>query len=294
MIGQHPELAGLPETNLFARESYGGLRQIYRKRPRFSHGLLRAIAEFGLGGQTEANIETARQWLEESPQVSTADIFHDIRSWAEPRGLVEKSPVHVYKIDSLHRINRAVPDAFYLHLTRDPRGTCESIYSLRQETTERFEKTQRVRARFAGGDGSDHPRSPGQVDAELTPEAMWLNPHMAILEFLDGIPLSRQIFLRGEDFLVDPDLYLRKIAEWMGIDSGDDAIAAMQHPERSPFACFGPRNALFGNDPSFLESPELRPYTPKRSDLDRPLSWDSELTFSDEVKSCAAFFGYGA
>jgi hypothetical protein len=47
----------------------------------------------------------------------------------------------------------------------------------------------------------------------------------------------------------------------------------MMHPERSPFACFGPINALFGNDPNFLSGPTFRPHTPKVPPLDKPVPW---------------------
>lgn len=295
MLGQHPQLFGLPETNLFARDTYVALRQLYRARPRFSHGLLRAVAQLGLGGQTEEDIATAELWLSEHPDTSTAEIFADIRAWSAPRAPVEKSPIHVYSIDSLHRIERSVPDAYYLHLTRHPRGTCESIYSLRQEASERFEKTQRLRQRIGMEEpqSSKQPLARGQVDAELTPETMWLNPHMSIMEFLDTISQHRQLMLRGEDFLADPDTHLRIVADWMGIAADDSAVRAMMHPEHSPFARFGPTNALMGNDPSFLEDPALRPYHAKPSDLDSPLSWDPTLTFDKEVRACAGFFGYG-
>jgi len=292
MIGQHPQLIGLPETNLFARDNYKELRRLYSVRPRFAHGLLRAIAELGLGAEDESNVETARAWLEEHPETSTAELFADLREWASPQGLVDKSPVHVYNRESLQRIDRAAPDAFYLHLSRHPRGTCESIYALRQETNERSRKAQRVQRRFGKRGQNDQTIRVGQGDTELTPENMWLNPHMNILEFLDGIPPKRQLLMQGEELLADPDTGLRRIAHWMGISASDQAIEAMKHPENSPFARFGPRNALLGNDPSFLESPGLRPYRPKPSDLKAPLSWDSQLTFSDELRGCATFFGY--
>jgi hypothetical protein len=294
MLGQHPQLFGLPETNLFARETYAGLRQLYRARPRFSHGLLRAVAQLGLGGQSEQDVATAGQWLMEHPDTPTGEIFSDVRAWSAPRAPVEKSPIHVYDIATLRRIERWVPDAYYLHLTRHPRGTCESIYSLRQEANERFEKTQRLRQRIGAVEmnSSTRPLARGQVDAELTPETMWLKPHMNIIEFLGQVPQERQLCLRGEDFLAQPETHLRMIADWMGIESDDRALEAMMHPERSPFARFGPSNALMGNDPSFLEQPALRAYHPKPSELDSPLSWDPELKFNPEVRACAGFFGY--
>jgi hypothetical protein len=66
----------------------------------------------------------------------------------------------------------------------------------------------------------------------------------------------------------------------------------MKHPEESPFACFGPPNALFGNDPGFLKEPALRPYKVKPQELESPLSWNPELRFSDIVIELAEYLGY--
>ena len=55
--------------------------------------------------------------------------------------------------------------------------------------------------------------------------------------------------------MTNPDLHLRKIAGWLGLRTDDAAINEMRHPERSPYACFGPPGARFGNDRFFLENP---------------------------------------
>ncbi len=50
----------------------------------------------------------------------------------------------------------------------------------------------------------------------------------------------------------------------------------MKRPEDSPFACFGPANAVLGNDPNFLSEPQLRPYKPRDESLAGPLSWRAD------------------
>ena len=72
-----------------------------------------------------------------------------------------------------------------------------------------------------------------------------------------------------------------------------EAIDEMKHPERSPYACFGPPGARYGNDTFFLESPALRPARAKPQSLDGPLSWrDDGREFSAEVRELAQRFGY--
>jgi hypothetical protein len=287
MIGVHPEMFGLPETNLFARETYGKLAPLYKTRPPFRHGLLRAFAELTFGEQSDENVNVVKVWLERQNMTPTKDLFEDLGALAEPRELVEKSPLHVYKMENLERIERAFPDARYLHLTRHPRGTCESIYALRQETLERVNK---MKEKLGAAPGPVE--GPLTSQLQMTPERLWFDPHMNILEFLQQVPTGRRLRLRGEDLLADPDRYLVEIAEWLGISHSPEAIAAMKHPETSPFACLGPPTARFGNDPSFLEAPALRPYRPKVEDMEAPLSWDPTLKFTDVVTDLAGLLGY--
>jgi len=286
MIGQHPEMVGLPETNLFARDTYEGLMQLFRLRERFAHGLYRAFAELGMGEQTRENVDVVKDWLAQEPEISTGDLFKELVEFASPRRTVEKSPLHVYNAESMERIHAAFPDAYYLHITRHPRGTCESIYALRNSTNEGVQKLVKANSKLA-----DRMRKI-KSDEELTAENMWFDPHLKILEFLEEIPAERQMRLRGEDFLSEPDRYLRVVATWLGVSTENDAIEQMKHPENSPFACYGPPNAWFGNDPSFLKEPALRPYTPKPQELKSPLSWNPELGFSDIVIELSEYLGY--
>jgi len=287
MIGQHPEMYGLPETNLFVADTYQQLSKFYRVfRPRFGHGLLRAVAELGLGEQTEGNVELAKAWLEEHATVSTADLFRDLAQWAAPRRLVDKSPAFVFRLQNLERLHDGFPEASYLHLVRHPRGNCDSVAKISSEVGSReegaVEQGHRVR------------KGPGQIMAagQPHPENIWMKPHRRVLQFLEQIPAERQLRLRGEDLLSEPDRWLRAIAVWLGISTDHDALDAMKHPELSPFACHGPRNARIGNDPSFLENPALRPYRAKPMSLDDPMEWNPDITFSTEIKDTAELFGY--
>jgi hypothetical protein len=287
MIGQHPEMYALPEVNLFAADDYEGLGRVYRLRPGFRHGLLRSIAELGLGGQTEENIDVARNWLEEYDKVSTAEIYNDLVDWANPRRLVDKSPIYVYSEETLQRIKNAFPDASYIHLVRHPRGTCESIFKLRgvvQDGLDKMQLGKKIRNKAMNRDN--------KLAKVSDPDSLWLKPHLRIIEFLDEISDDRKRQIKGEDFMTDPDTFLPELAGWLGISTAKDAIESMKHPERSPFACLGPANAKFGNDPSFLQEPELREYKAREYSLEGPLEGSPETEFSEDLMQCAMFFGY--
>ncbi len=272
MIGCHPELMGLAETHLFFRDTYDELTNLYKARPQSQDGLLRVIAELGIGGQSEVNIEAARAWLEENRQLTSAEMFSDLAAWASPKQLVDKSPMYLQDVACMHRMNAAFPQARYLHITRHPRPTCESLYELVNAPGRK--------KRFV-------------ADEDMTPEHLWLKPHLRVLEFAETVGAEQYMRVRGEDLLADPDVYLRQVAQWLNISASQASIEAMKRPETSPFSQFGPENARMGNDPKFLGDPKLRPYKPKEIDLDAPLSWDPNAQFSEVVRQYAYRFGYG-
>lgn len=274
MIGNHPQMIGLAETNLFSADTYAELERRYLIDARFQHGLLRSIAEIGLGSQTPDDIEAAKAWLESNRSFTSAQLFEDLRSWAAPRRLVETSLVYVYRPGGLARIREAYPDADFLYVSQHPRTTCESIYRTRKAAAA-------ANVRMLVG-----------ANADLTPETMWLEPHLRIQEELKEISGERKRFLRSESLMEQPEHFLDCIAKWLGISNSPDAIDAMMHPEEAPFSSYGPDNAPLGNDPQFLENPRLKPYQHEEGDLDSPMSWDAAVFFSDEIRQIAGTLGY--
>lgn len=272
MIGQHPELYGLPEVNIFAADTLRGLLRWFEFRPRLSHGLLRAVAELGLGAQTAENVATAKEWLAEDPALTTSELFRDMAAWAGGRGLVDKSPLHVYEEGAMNRMLDGFPDARFIHLVRHPRSTCESVSNLQTAIREGGGRT---------------------LARELDPDQVWLYPHQRIDRFLGELPSDQYRVIQGESFLAEPEPHLADLCLWLGIAYADDALDAMLHPERSPFACLGPRNAPFGTDPSFIRSPALRRFVPKPVSLEGPVAMPGNPHFSKELIEYAQALGYG-
>lgn len=281
MIGCHPQLFGLAEVNIFAVDTVAELLDMHATRRRLQNGILRSLAELGFEEQTEATCEAARRWLLDNKDMTTAELFRTMQDWAGERGLVDKSPLHVFEPGALSRIGANFPNARYLHLTRHPGDTVKSIYQLKNEM--KGKAVAKFPALARHGDEVFDPKAP---------ETLWLEPHLRIMEFLETIPSNRKMRMRGEDFLPDPRNYLGQIAEWLEISTSDEAIEAMLHPERSPFARLGPANARYGNDPGFMEHPELRPYSYK----EKPLEWTrpdgQTVPLSDTVNAYAMILGY--
>ena len=77
------------------------------------------------------------------------------------------------------------------------------------------------------------------------------------------------------------------------LPADDGAIAAMLHPEQSPFARLGPFGAHLGDEPEFLRDPAFRAGTAKEEQLEGPLPWRSDGSgFEPEVIARARALGY--
>jgi hypothetical protein len=241
MIGQHPDLAGLPELKLFSFRTIGemeaSLPQYWIERG-FTHrspGLVRALAQFEFGDQTPDSLALARAWLRARAHWSGAQVLDVLLTRLAPRAAIEKSPENVASAPALRRLKSAYPMARYLHLTRHPVTTQISM-------TEHGNRTV-----------PEHPLG-GQPMAGI---AAWVDVHARILRFVATLPPHRFMQVRAEDVLNGPVRRVRAIAEWLGLRADDKAIAAMRHPETSPFARPGPTGSgvVGGQDPGFLRDP---------------------------------------
>lgn len=276
MIGQHPDLAGLPELKLF---SYPTIGELQRSLPRYwlergithrSPGLLRALAEFKFGGQGRESISAAREWLRERAHWSGDAVFDVLMEHLSPRFAVEKSPENVSE-DAIARLVSAYPMARYLHLTRHPVATQRSMQEHLKRTVPMYQ----------------------QEGEPVKTIVSWYEAHRLILRFAAGLPANRYIRVRAEDILNDSRVQLLRIAAWLGIRTDDAAIERMTHPELSSFAKLGPRDsgAIGGNDPGFLRDP-----IPRRvevfHDLTPPSGWTESPCTWRSIEALANRLGY--
>lgn len=281
MLGQHPQCFGLPELCLFNVERLFELwvrtSDEMGSEAKTRHGLLRAVAEIYAGEQTMHSVRMATHWCAARQNWLTTQVYRELVAKIDPLVAVEKSPAYTVDLKRLLRIREAFPDARYLHLTRHPVGQCKSVMSLYEGTF----------ALFVNSIDFLEDR------AIVEPQFAWYDFNINILNFLDTIPAERQMRIRGEDVMSDPPHYLGKVCRWLGLRDDAAAIDDMMHPERSPFACFGPLDAMFGNDPNFLSGPTFRPHKVKVPPLDKPVPWREDgKGLRTEVVELAREFGY--
>lgn len=276
MLGQHPDLYGLPELNLFlADRLWGWLRFTRTRMPHGRDGLLRALAQLHHEEQTEDTIDAAKDWIKARLRWSAKEVFDHLLESLSPRCAIDKSPSTVMSRETLERMFSAYPEARYLHLTRHPGTYGRSLV--------RFAERSEQWGRAIPLDRID-------------PERIWLQAHQRIVEFTDSLPDGQSMRIKGEDLLARPDAGLLRILAWLGLDSESRVIEKMKHPEQSPFACVGPANAQGGSDPDFLDSPGLspdrRPHGPDQASLDDEYEWVRSATLSHATVSLARSFGY--
>lgn len=282
MIGQHPQAFGLPELCLFNVDRlidlWNGVEGENAERGAMArHGLMRAVAEIYCGEQRTATINMAHAWASVREDWDTGRVYRELVDRIHPLVAVEKSPSYTVSVQRMQALYRTFPEARFIHLVRHPIAQGKSVMNINNGAF-----TLRMGA-FEIHD--DH--------VLLEPQIAWHDVNVNILEFLDEVPASQQIRIRGEEVMADPEGQFGEICRWLGWRDDAEAIAEMMHPERSPFACFGPLSALFGNDPNFLAGPTFKPHKPRIPALDAPLPWrDDGQRLYPEVVAMAREFGY--
>jgi hypothetical protein len=290
MLGQHPQLYDLLETQLFEVSTlqnwWGAYGEIHD-----SDGLSRSIAEVLLGSQSEMAVTVAREWLWKHRRRKTGALAHMLADKLFPLALVEKTPIEsasgAIVREKLQRRLRTFPRARFIHLVRHPVSYGRSHL----DHLEKMAKTGypwRIAKRYEMM--VDDTQDPPTID----PQVLWFRVHRQIAAFLEAVPAERKILVRGEDLVSDPDFELGRIVSAFGLAGDSGAIEAMKHPDRSPFACLGPKNARFGGDPKFFREPMLRKTVPERIGLDEPLPWRKDgARLAKRVVDLAERLGYG-
>jgi Sulfotransferase family len=293
MLGQHPQLYGLPELHLLGAETVSEfLRQCEEATYPMADGLVRAVAQLFFARQTDDTVARARGWLSRRAHFSTGLLFEALGRRAHPLALVEKSPSMVYDVEHLRRLRGMFPNARFIHLLRHPLGHGQSVLRYIEERTRHGPMAPTHWLLHLASYPYRFEDEEDGAPAERDPQRGWYALNANICEFLSAVPGDYWMRVRGEDLVTRPDWFLPIVAEWLGIRRDAQAIDEMKHPERSPYACYGPRSAAYGNDRLFLDSPALRAERAMTLTLDDPLPWSAGRTLHPRVTALAREFGY--
>ena len=233
MLGQHPALYASAELECFTGDTVADCLAYAERVPVVTlHGLLRTVAQLHLGEQTDSTIMAARRWLEARQHWSGAKLVSWLEARIRPLRLIEKSPIHVLRWPALQRLAAVCANQPAVHLSRHPLSA--------------------VRSLMAAYSHRGQPLSPSQA------LSCWVQGHRQCLRYSAELAQAPTLLLHSEELLSAPEAALQRVCAHLGLDSNPASVAAMLHPERSPYACLGPKLAPTGNDPNWMRSPVLR------------------------------------
>ena len=135
MLGQHPQMYGLPELCLFNVDVLldlwkGTTGEISENGSMVRHGLMRAVAELWGGEQRVNTVNMAFSWASARELMDTGDVYREIVDKIHPLVAVEKSPSYTMSVKRMQAMHRAFPDARFLHLVRHPVAQCKSLMAI--------------------------------------------------------------------------------------------------------------------------------------------------------------------
>jgi hypothetical protein len=286
MIGQHPELYGFPELNLFAAETMEELLGLDEHEAgrnggggrSYIIGLLRVVSELRLKKQTPCALSDALTWIHARRQWTTKRTLDWLLGQISPRMGVEKSTCTATSRKSMERARALYPGARFLHLTRHPATSVQSML----ECHRLFQPVD---------DAAWDDRSIRKYCAQL-----WSHAHRSIMDFTASTMVTASVpgqclRIRAEDLLLYPDTYLLKIASWLALDGSSDAIEAMKHPEYSPYARAAGTHLRGDTDFKFSKDPRLRAIEPPPA-IQIPPEWGLENGLARELARVANTLGY--
>lgn len=278
LLAGHPELYGLPETSLFARETVRDILAIsagppgdYRGRRHTLMGLERALAQLHEDSQDQAALDRALDWLWQRPTIATAEVMEHLLRLIYPRIGVEKSPATVASQEALARCMRAFPGARYLHLTRHPIGTQRSMLRLYEQYL--------------------FPARMAHADRVRLCVLAWHTGHLRIVQALQSIPRQRWLRVRAEDLIGEPRAWLPRILEWLDLHHDKAIIDRMLETNRWEFAGWHGHIGFGGADPYFLAAPALRPAPSPEPDIIDP-TWQISDAVAAKITALARYLGY--
>ncbi len=215
MLGGHPGLFAPPELALLSFNTLAERRAAFagpagRRNSFWLEGAVRAVmAARGCG------VEEAQALLAAGERAgwSTQALYRRLQGWIGDRLLVDKTPSYVLDPAVLARAEETFSEPLYLHLLRHPHGMIRSFEEA---------KLDQVFSPFAdpghdeGGEGGMAlPASP--TARRTLAELIWLASQRNILDFLAGVPASRQRRVVFEELVARPQEVLAGVCRFLGL-----------------------------------------------------------------------------
>ncbi len=261
MLAGHPGLFAPPELQLLGFETLADRFRSFHAREGFwLEGTIQVLME------TESvTFEDARRIMAdlEAAGTSVKAFYRRLQGALGSRLLIDKTPYYALDPGTLRRAESDFDRPIYLHLVRHPGAMINSF----------------VEGRFDRFFRHSHRLAPAGLG-----EAVWGLCHRNIVEFLSGIPASRQVRVGYEELVTRPEETMRRVAATLGIPFDPALVDPYSHRERRMLDPIHPATVSLG-DPKLLERRSLDPTSIDRwrNSLDEnrlsPSTWDRARTF---------------
>jgi hypothetical protein len=275
MLAGHPRLYGFPEMLVFTAPTVGEiLKGVGRPANagwiEFGNtGISRAVAQIHEGSQSSAAVERAVDWLRAHSDWESVALMNHLLRLVHPKTGLEKSPDTVCSERTLNACLQAYPQSTYLHLTRHPVSTVQSM--------------QKHWARLFPQETSKQMR----ISVCLM---RWYTCHLRIVKALLNLPGDQWMRVRAEDLLREPRIWLPRVLDRLSLDHDNITIEQMMQTDKWRFAQYS-RGTGSGGDISFMRNPALRPVPAPAAELESP-SWEITDEVRRRITLLARYLGY--
>lgn len=202
MLAGHPELFAAAELQLLGFHTLAERDAAFQGKFRlWREGTLRALMELR-GLNADAAETTMLDY--QAKGFTTKQFYGVLQEWIGERRLVDKSPSYVLDPAALEKAERDFKEPYYIHLVRHPLAMIQS-----------FERYHMEQVLFV---------EPHNFSSRQLAELVWLISHQNTLRFLEHVPDSRQIRIRYEDLVTDPETSLRACCSKLDIPFHPDLL----------------------------------------------------------------------
>lgn len=275
MLAGNPKVFSPPELYLLSFDTMADRKSWYSGSQRFQlEGNIRALME--LRNQT---LDQAQKFVKEleDANVPVQEYYRMLQDWLGDRILADKTPAYAIDIETLKRAEEYFEEPYYINLVRHPYGMIRSFEEAKLE--------QLWYPRLVGGDKTSRLDALPYNRRQLA-EMIWLILNKNILEFLRDIPLQRQIFLRFEDLVNQPEKKMREVCEKIGITYASGMVNPQQEKKNRMTDGIHESSRMIG-DPKFH----------KHNKIDSAIADQWKFAFkvdflSEESLQLARDFGY--
>ncbi|MEL7158428.1 MAG: amino acid adenylation domain-containing protein, partial [Actinomycetota bacterium] len=202
MLAGHPALFAASELQLLHFDTLAQRRGAFDGRFRlWGEGTIRALMELqGL----DAVAATAAMAAAEDADGSVKAFVAQLQEQLGSRILVDKSPSYALDRHAVDNAEAGFDRPFYVHLVRDPHEMVHSFVDYHMDQVLFLD--------------------PHGLSAPELAEAVWVESHRTILDFLSTVPADRQLRLRFEDLVDRPRASMEQLTSAVGLDFDDGLV----------------------------------------------------------------------